>query len=554
MRTLDTKRIYLEANDRDGVVLSVGRFERAGARGEVVHFCVEGPSPVLRVADSARKPIGGVRVGVVGVDLDATWARSCYTDGDGLCVPEGVAFSSVGLSLRHPDHDLTAIQVVDLPRNGAKPVELVLDARLAMRLRVLDHAIPLPGIELLARDLGRYEDGLGDATSDGAGVAVWRQVGAGTYEVSVVHHGVWPDVARVDVKEASEPIPFQVRRLGNVTFRVSTTLGNPVAGARFELDCVERGASVAQWIADGSVPAPPKGLVTDEFGVLTVRGLPNGEFRYRAALPNGAALEGTVLVPPSSTLELPLRVECPPALRGSRSVERPLGRVSRRSGHHRADAPGSTPPASPPSSPAPRAELPMERVRTPAHARGAPATRGPEVPMFKSIGIGSVIAAFVLVGCAGTGQRTHQSVDPVVPAQEPAFTPEVFKAHHAEIREHLGHIDAMAQRLSVEAPGQQRDTMRFVVSFFEEHILTHAADEERTLYPRADAKVGASFTRSMRYEHTVVGAWVKELRDLSQRPEPDAQAFVRRTQRLLGLLEAHFGAEEEVVVPALATP
>lgn len=174
--------------------------------------------------------------------------------------------------------------------------------------------------------------------------------------------------------------------------------------------------------------------------------------------------------------------------------------------------------------------------------------------MFKTTGVGCVIAAFVLVGCAGTGQEPHQAVQPVAPAQEQTFTPETFKAHHAEIQEHLGHIDAMAQRLAGEAPGKQRDTMRFVVSFFEEHILTHAAEEERTVYPRADAKVGASFTRSMRYEHTVVAAWVRELRELSQRPEPDAQAFVRRTQRLLGLLEAHFGAEEEVVVPALVGP
>lgn len=201
------------------------------------------------------------------------------------------------------------MRIVELPRNSTDPIELVLDAQLMLRVQVLDHASRLSGIELFARDLGRYEDGLGPGTSDATGLAAWNQVSSGTYEVSVVHPGIWPDVARVEVKDSNEPVPFQVRRLGNVAFRVSTTLGNPVVGARFELDCVERATSVSAWIADGSVPAPANGLVTDEHGVLTVRGLPNGEFRYRATLPTGAVLEGVVTVPPAGTLDAPLRVE-----------------------------------------------------------------------------------------------------------------------------------------------------------------------------------------------------------------------------------------------------
>lgn len=309
VRTIDARRIYLEANDRDGVVLGVGRFELTGASGETVHFRVDGRSPVLRVVNNARKPIAGARVGLVGVELDATWARTSYTDSDGLCVLEGVAFDSVGISLHHPELGTAPIKIVELPHDRPDPIELVLDAQLALRIRVIDRATPLAGIELFARDLGRYEDGLGDLGSDESGFATWHQVAAGTYEVSVVHPGIWPDVARVEVKDSNEPVPFQVRRLGNVAFRVSTTLGNPVVGARFELDCVERATSVSAWIADGSVPAPANGLVTDEHGVLTVRGLPNGEFRYRATLPTGAVLEGVVTVPPAGTLDAPLRVE-----------------------------------------------------------------------------------------------------------------------------------------------------------------------------------------------------------------------------------------------------
>ncbi|MBK7876292.1 MAG: carboxypeptidase regulatory-like domain-containing protein [Planctomycetes bacterium] len=312
VRTLDTKRIYLEANDRDGVVLGVGRFELTGTQGEVVNFRVEGRSPVLRIVDRARKPVAGARVGVVGVvgaEMDLSWARFSFTDGDGLCVLEGLTFETVGISLFHPDLGSTSVKIVELPRDRTEPLELVLDAPLELRVQVLDHAARLPGIELFARDLGRSEDGLGPGTSDAAGLAKWSQVAAGTYEVSVVHPGVWPDSARVEVNDSEEPVPFQVRRLGHVQFRVSTTLGNPVRGARFELHSVERGASVATWIAEGAVPSPVNGLVTDERGELAVRGLPNGEFRYRATLPNGNVLDGVVIVPPSATIDVLLRVE-----------------------------------------------------------------------------------------------------------------------------------------------------------------------------------------------------------------------------------------------------
>lgn len=309
VRTLDTKEICLEARDRERVVLGVGRFTLSGEPGEIVHFRVEGRSPVLRVVDRSRQPIAGAHVGVIGADLAPTWGRFYTTDGDGRCTLDGISFDSVGVTLRHPDYGVTAARVVELPRDDSKPLELVLDAQFALRVQVIDHTTSLPGIELRACNLARFEEGLASGTSDSTGIAAWRSVGAGEYEVSVVHPGLWPDHLRVDVNENSQPTRFQVRRLGNVVFDVKTTLGNPVNGARFELESVERNESVERWIAEGSVLASAKELRTNEQGRLTVSGLPNGDFRYRVALPNGATLEGVVTVPPSNTVERALRVD-----------------------------------------------------------------------------------------------------------------------------------------------------------------------------------------------------------------------------------------------------
>jgi hemerythrin-like domain-containing protein len=169
--------------------------------------------------------------------------------------------------------------------------------------------------------------------------------------------------------------------------------------------------------------------------------------------------------------------------------------------------------------------------------------RGKETTMNRIL-LGLVGAAALISGCQSAGTRE--------PEQAGAFSIQEFKSHHAEIKVHLGHLDEMAQELPRQAPEKQRETMRFVAKFLNDHILAHAAEEEATLYPRADAKAGPRFTASMRYEHKVITGWVRELENMASTAEPDVPLFVRRTQRVLGLLEAHFGAEEDVIAPAVA--
>jgi hypothetical protein len=55
----------------------------------------------------------------------------------------------------------------------------------------------------------------------------------------------------------------------------------------------------------------------------------------------------------------------------------------------------------------------------------------------------------------------------------------------------------------------------------------------------------------MRYEHTIVGRWIDELAAMAAGPTLDAKAFARKSDRLLGLIAAHFEEEEEVLLPIL---
>lgn len=129
-----------------------------------------------------------------------------------------------------------------------------------------------------------------------------------------------------------------------------------------------------------------------------------------------------------------------------------------------------------------------------------------------------------------------------------------FRAQHAEIQTHLGHLDGMLASLDAAAAEEQLETMRFVADFLDEHIRSHAAWEEAKLYPLVDARAcqGAEpFSASMRHEHGIVGRGIDDLARLAAAETPDATAFARAGQRLLGVIAAHFEKEEEVFLPVL---
>jgi hemerythrin-like domain-containing protein len=129
-----------------------------------------------------------------------------------------------------------------------------------------------------------------------------------------------------------------------------------------------------------------------------------------------------------------------------------------------------------------------------------------------------------------------------------------FREEHAVVKAHLEHLSGMAGALPSAAPAEQRKNAAFVARFLTDHIVPHAKWEEERLYPAVDRRTHGgehAFTSTMRYEHRVVGRWIEELTALANAPALDAGAFARKTDRLLGLISAHFEEEEEVLLPIL---
>lgn len=125
-----------------------------------------------------------------------------------------------------------------------------------------------------------------------------------------------------------------------------------------------------------------------------------------------------------------------------------------------------------------------------------------------------------------------------------------FRDHHAEMLEHLGHIDEMALSLADQPPTEQGTTMRQIVRFLKEDIATHAGEEERVLYPVVARAAGepARLTDVPVFEHRVVERWISGLEAESMKARPDVRAFTRDALHLVGLLRAHFEMEEEVLL------
>lgn len=155
-----------------------------------------------------------------------------------------------------------------------------------------------------------------------------------------------------------------------------------------------------------------------------------------------------------------------------------------------------------------------------------------------------------MAGCAAESraQGTGASRSTEQPTKE-------FRAHHATVLEHLGHVDAMAAQLEKEPRDEQLQTMQRVVGFFREHIGPHALDEERVLYPavRQRAGEGNRLTEVPIYEHRIVERWIADLETEAAKDSPDAAAFSEKAVHLVGLLRAHFEVEEQVLLPILDT-
>lgn len=129
-----------------------------------------------------------------------------------------------------------------------------------------------------------------------------------------------------------------------------------------------------------------------------------------------------------------------------------------------------------------------------------------------------------------------------------------LREKRARIRARLEEVETLAASLSGAEPGDVPAGMRHIVGVLEDDLRPYLEWEGRTLHPIIDkfaCEGPAAFSASMQYEHTVVFRWIGQIAAAALGANADARSFVRHTDRLLGLLAAHFEVEDQVFLPVL---
>lgn len=104
--------------------------------------------------------------------------------------------------------------------------------------------------------------------------------------------------------------------------------------------------------------------------------------------------------------------------------------------------------------------------------------------------------------------------------------------------------------LGKQAPVEQAQTMKRIVGFFAQHLAPHAKWEEAHLYVgRSPRRRRPEPVRRRCASSTGRSSGGSASCEALRGSAPDAVAFARRTDQLLGLVTAHFEAEEEVLLP-----
>lgn len=126
--------------------------------------------------------------------------------------------------------------------------------------------------------------------------------------------------------------------------------------------------------------------------------------------------------------------------------------------------------------------------------------------------------------------------DTAMPPRRPASpTP------HDVLRRVLDRAAVQVDELHELSEGLQVARMKDVAARLREEVELHIR------YVLAERRGKAGEAAALRQEHAILGRWTAELADLAEQPMPDHNAFARRAERLLGLLEGHLEVEERLL-------
>lgn len=134
-----------------------------------------------------------------------------------------------------------------------------------------------------------------------------------------------------------------------------------------------------------------------------------------------------------------------------------------------------------------------------------------------------------------------------------------LRDEHAELIPHIAELAATGDAVGTAPVSELRELVEASHRFLSDHLIPHAEDEERSLYPVVQRVIGApEATATMTRDHVEVGRLTEELVGFQQQlatadelPEDLANGLRRVLYGLHHLVKVHFAKEEEVYLPIL---
>lgn len=135
-----------------------------------------------------------------------------------------------------------------------------------------------------------------------------------------------------------------------------------------------------------------------------------------------------------------------------------------------------------------------------------------------------------------------------------------LRDEHAELIPHIAALAEAGDAVGSATIGELRELVDASHTFLSAHLIPHAEDEERSLYPVVQRVIGApEATATMSRDHVEVGRLTDELAAFQERltgidevPGDLANGLRRVLYGLHHLVKVHFAKEEEVFLPILA--
>lgn len=301
--TPDFESAFLSVVDADLTVVGITKIESLSSAPEPIRMRITNARERVLIVDRKHAPIPGATL--ILLQKGGGWSGSGVADQQGVVAhstpPVDVAAGAVyvvggGVGL-----------VGDVLLNGT-PQEITFDPSASLHVQVVDGSVPIDGCRIDLTPAGWPSMALATGTSTSGGRVEFARLTAAEYTASSSSVSIWPVSRNVRSTAGGQIVPFEVRRRGSVSLKV-TRAGANIPWSELRIRSVEFDADVSAWIESGLVQINPADEGSGPDSRARIEGLPRGQYQWSGLATDGQARTGTFEVPPGKRADVVIVID-----------------------------------------------------------------------------------------------------------------------------------------------------------------------------------------------------------------------------------------------------